>query len=207
MSQDVKKALTSVDRSTKSLINAADVFVKTITDQTAQVTALTNQQVALATDIEFKQNELETIDQVYSNKLREANAELALRVKENADTVFETLLKERGLVALSPQRVLELEDAVTAAVDSKDEAVRTAVDTAVAAVKATYESTIAKQAADHKVEIAQLNANASSDKKTITLLETQVADARDDLAEERKARVASEEARSRAAAVTVNTVK
>lgn len=207
MSQDVKKALTSVDRSTKSLINAADVFVKTITDQTAQVTALTNQQVALATDIEFKQNELETIDQVYSNKLREANAELALRVKENADTVFETLLKERGLVALSPQRVLELEDAVTAAVDSKDESVRTAVDTAVAAVKATYESTIAKQTADHKVEIAQLNANASSDKKTITLLETQVADARDDLAEERKARVASEEARSRAAAVTVNTVK
>ena len=207
MSQDVKKALTSVDRSTKSLVNAADVLVKTVTDQTAQVTALTAQQVALATDIEFKQNELENIDQVYSTKLREANAELALRVKENADTVFETLLKERGLVALSPQRVLELEDAVTAAVDSKDEAVRTAVDTAVAAVKATYESTIAKQAADHKVEIAQLNANASSDKKTITLLETQVADARDDLAEERKARVASEEARSRAAAVTVNTTK
>ena len=207
MSQDVKKALTSVDRSTKSLVNAADVLIKTVTDQTAQVTALTAQQVALATDIEFKQNELENIDQVYSTKLREANAELALRVKENADTVFETLLKERGLVALSPQRVLELEDAVTAAVDSKDEAVRTAVDTAVAAVKATYESTIAKQAADHKVEIAQLNANASSDKKTITLLETQVADARDDLAEERKARVASEEARSRAAAVTVNTTK
>lgn len=207
MSQDVKKALTSVDRSTKSLVNAADVLVKTVTDQTAQVTALTAQQVALATDIEFKQNELENIDQVYSTKLREANAELALRVKENADTVFETLLKERGLVALSPQRVLELEDAVTAAVDSKDEAVRTAVDTAVATVKATYESTIAKQAADHKVEIAQLNANASSDKKTITLLETQVADARDDLAEERKARVASEEARSRAAAVTVNTTK
>lgn len=207
MSQDVKKALTSVDRSTKSLVNAADVLIKTVTDQTAQVTALTAQQVALATDIEFKQNELENIDQVYSTKLREANAELALRVKENADTVFETLLKERGLVALSPQRVLELEDAVTAAVDSKDEAVRTAVDTAVATVKATYESTIAKQAADHKVEIAQLNANASSDKKTITLLETQVADARDDLAEERKARVASEEARSRAAAVTVNTTK
>lgn len=207
MSQDVKKALTSVDRSTKSLVNAADVLIKTVTDQTAQVAALTSQQVALATDIEFKQNELESIDQVYSNKVRESNAELALRVKENADTVFETLLKERGLVALSPQRVLELEDAVTAAVDSKDVAVRSAVDTAVAAVKATYETTIAKQTADHKVEIAQLNANASSDKKTITLLETQVADARDDLAEERKARVASEEARSRAAAVTVNTVK
>lgn len=207
MSQDVKKALTSVDRSTKSLVNAADVLVKTVADQTAQVAALTSQQVALATDIEFKQNELESIDQVYSNKVRESNAELALRVKENADTVFETLLKERGLVALSPQRVLELEDAVTAAVDSKDEAIRSAVDSAVAAVKTTYETTIAKQTADHKVEIAQLNANASSDKKTITLLETQVADARDDLAEERKARVASEEARSRAAAVTVNTVK
>lgn len=207
MSQDVKKALTSVDRSTKSLVNAADVLIKTVTDQTAQVAALTAQQVALATDIEFKQNELENIDQVYSTKIRESNADLALRVKENADTVFETLLKERGLVALSPQRVLELEDAVTAAVDSKDEAVRAAVDTAVAAVKATYETTIAKQTADHKVEIAQLNANASSDKKTITLLETQVADARDDLAEERKARVASEEARSRAAAVTVNTTK
>ena len=207
MSQDVKKALTSVDRSTKSLVNAADVLVKTVADQTAQVAALTSQQVALATDIEFKQNELESIDQVYSNKVRESNAELALRVKENADTVFETLLKERGLVALSPQRVLELEDAVTAAVDSKDEAIRSAVDSAVAAVKTTYETTIAKQTADHKVEIAQLNANASSDKKTITLLETQVADARDDLAEERKARVASEEARSRAAAVTVNTTK
>ena len=207
MSQDVKKALTSVDRSTKSLVNAADVLIKTVADQTAQVAALTTQQVNLATDIEFKQNELESIDQVYSNKVRESNAELALRVKENADTVFETLLKERGLVALSPQRVLELEDAVTAAVDSKDEAIRSAVDSAVAAVKTTYETTIAKQTADHKVEIAQLNANASSDKKTITLLETQVADARDDLAEERKARVASEEARSRAAAVTVNTVK
>ena len=207
MSQDVKKALTSVDRSTKSLVNAADVLIKTVADQTAQVAALTTQQVNLATDIEFKQNELESIDQVYSNKVRESNAELALRVKENADTVFETLLKERGLVALSPQRVLELEDAVTAAVDSKDEAIRSAVDSAVAAVKTTYETTIAKQTADHKVEIAQLNANASSDKKTITLLETQVADARDDLAEERKARVASEEARSRAAAVTVNTTK
>ena len=95
MSQDVKKALTSVDRSTKSLVNAADVLVKTVADQTAQVAALTTQQVNLATDIEFKQNELESIDQVYSNKVRESNAELALRVKENADTVFETLLKER----------------------------------------------------------------------------------------------------------------
>jgi acyl-homoserine lactone acylase PvdQ len=207
MSQDVKKALTSVDRSTKSLVNAADVLIKTVTDQTAQVTALTAQQVALATDIEFKQNELENLDQTYSIKIREANADLALRVKENADTVFETLLKERGLVALSPQRVLELEDAVTAAVDSKDEAVRTAVETATASVTHTYEAKLAKQLSDHKVEIAQLNANASSDKKTITLLEGQVADARQDLAEERDVRIKTEEARSRAAAVTVNTTK
>ena len=207
MSQDVKKALTSVDRSTKSLVNAADVLIKTVADQTAQVASLTTQQVNLATDIEFKQNELDSIDQTYSNKVREANAELALRVKENADTVFETLLKDRGLVALTPSRISELETAVTTAVASKEDAVKEAVSTATKLVKDTYETTIAKQLADHKVAIAQLNANASSDQNTIKLLQTQVEQARSDLAEERKARVASEEARSRSAGVVVNTTK
>ncbi len=59
--------------------------------------------------------------------------------------------------------------------------------------------------AAHAIEIAQLNANAKSDQQTITLLREQLDNARGDLKAEREARVTTEQARSQAQGVVVNT--
>lgn len=182
-------------------------MLKVISDQTNQIALLTAEQINIATDIEFKQNQLESIEQATTLKIRETNADLALSIKENEDEVLKTLLKNKDLVAVPPSYIEELKEQINDSKSSLEDAIKSNVNAATTAMKTDYESTIAALVAEHKIEIAQLNANATSYANTIELLQNQVADARKDLAEEREVRVKTEEARSRANGVVVNTTK
>lgn len=204
-SPELKKTLTAVDRTTKSLLSAADVLNKTFADQSAQVAVLATQAANLATDIEFKTNELDTLNLTFEAQQREKSAELRLRVKEDEDAVLAELLKARGVITVTPAELTGLKAELETAKKGNDVEVQAAVKAAKAEVTQTYEIRLQQQASDHKVEIAQLNADASSDKKTIENQAIQISQLRDDLAEERKARVQTEEARSRAQGIVVNT--
>jgi hypothetical protein len=132
-------------------------------------------------------------------------AELRLRVREDEDKVFAELLKARGLVTKTPAEIKEVERQLAEALEDNQDAIDGAVQAKATELTVAAAAKLAAIEANHKVEIAQLNANASADKRTIESQVEQIAQLRGDLAEERKARVQTEEARSRAAGVTVQT--
>lgn len=202
---DIKKILTPVDKSTRALQTAADTLTKTVTELTASVAALTTQQVDLANDIEFKQSELETIANETAVKQREQAAELRLRVREDEDTVFAELLKERGLVTQTPQEVQTLKAQLAEALEDNQDAIDDAVAKAVAEVTATYKTQLAQKDSDHKVQIATLQANEKATQERLNFLTTQNAKLETQIEEDRKARVEIAKAEASRQAVTVNT--
>ena len=204
---DVKKVLTSVDRSTKAINAAAEGLSKVTATVAAEVEVLAKQQAQLATDIEFKQNELDNLDSKLTTAVREQAAELALRVRENEREVLDSLLKKTGQVATTQAALNQLEEDKAVAEDRAAQKEFAAVKEAEAKLHADYRSRISTIESNHKVEIAQLNANATADKETIATLKEQVAQLRDDLKAEREARVQMAEAAAKAQGVIVNTGK
>lgn len=202
---DIKKILTPVDKSTRALQTAADTLTKTVTELTASVAALTTQQVDLANDIEFKQSELETIANETAVKQREQAAELRLRVREDEDTVFAELLKERGLVTQTPEEVQSIKSQLAEALEDNQDAIDDAVAKAVAEVTATYKTQLAQKDSDHKVQIATLQANEKATQERLNFLTTQNAKLETQIEEDRKARVEIAKAEASRQAVTVNT--
>lgn len=202
---DIKKILTPVDKSTRALQTAADTLTKTVTELTASVAALTTQQVDLANDIEFKQSELETIANETTVKQREQAAELRLRVREDEDTVFAELLKERGLVTQTPQEVQSLKTQLAEALEDNQDAVDAAVEKAVAEVVANHKAQLAQKDSEHKVQIATLQANEKATQERLNFLTTQNSKLETQIEEDRKARVEIAKAEASRQAVTVNT--
>lgn len=202
---DIKKILTPVDKSTRALQTAADTLTKTVTELTASVTALTTQQIDLANDIEFKQSELETIVNETTVKQREQAAELRLRVREDEDTVFAELLKERGLVTQTPEEVQSIKSQLAEALEDNQDAIDDAVAKAVAEVTATYKTQLAQKDSEHKVQIATLQANEKATQERLNFLTTQNAKLETQIEEDRKARVEIAKAEASRQAVTVNT--
>lgn len=202
---DIKKILTPVDKSTRALQTAADTLTKTVTELTASVTALTTQQIDLANDIEFKQSELETIVNETTVKQREQAAELRLRVREDENTVFAELLKERGLVTQTPEEVQSVKAQLAEALEDNQDAIDDAVAKAVAEVTATYKTQLAQKDSEHKVQIATLQANEKATQERLNFLTTQNAKLETQIEEDRKARVEIAKAEASRQAVTVNT--
>ena len=119
-SNEVKKTLTIVDRSTKALNTAADAVVKAAQDL-QNITVASTQ---LTQDIEFKQSELDSLEEQLVIKQREQAAELRLRVKENADAVLAELLKERGLITTTTKDVKDVEAQLAKALADNAEEVK-----------------------------------------------------------------------------------
>ena len=170
------------------------MFVKAAAD----LQRIASPATGLAQDIEFKQNELDNLDEQLVAKQREQAAELRLRVREDEDKVLAELLKARGLVTKTPAEIKEVERQLAEALEDNQDAIDGAVQAKATELTVAAAAKLAAIEANHKVEIAQLNANASADKRTIESQVEQIAQLRGDLAEERKAR-------SRAAGVTVQT--
>lgn len=196
--------LTSVDRSTKALNTAADTLVKATQEQAAQVVLLTGQLSNLATDIQVKQSELGALNDELATNQRENAAELRLRIKEDREKVLKELLQESGLVAKTPAEIKEVQAQLAEALSDNQDALDAVKETVTATLTQQYTSRISTLESDHKVAIAQLNANTVADQRAIASQAEQIAQLRSDLAEERKVRVQTEEARSRAQGVVVN---
>lgn len=202
---DVKKVLTAVDKSTRALTSANDTFAKVVVDLTAQVNTLVAQQIEVAQDIEFKQSELTSLQAQLDTAVRGNAAELRLRVREDEHTVLVELLNGRELAEISLADVRALRAELEQLTRDNTAEVKQAVEAATREVKRNADAELNSVKATHAIEIAQLNANANSDKQTIVLLREQLDNARSDLTAERAARVTTEQARSQAQGVVVNT--
>lgn len=200
---EVKKTLTVVDRSTKALVTAADSVAKVIVDLNA-VTAIA---VNLSQDIEFKQSELNALSEQYASKEREEVADLRLRVKENEEKVLAELLKSRGVVAVPPAQIKDLENMLAQSQVSNEIAVAAAVKEAEARVSASFQARIAAANSDHKVETATLSATNGSLAERNVFLTAQITQLQNEIQKERDARVQIAQAESSKQGVVVNAGK
>lgn len=200
---EVKKTLTVVDRSTKALVTAADSVAKVIVDLNA-VTAIA---VNLSQDIEFKQSELNALSEQYASKEREEAADLRLRVKENEEKVLAELLKSRGVVAVPPAQIKDLENMLAQSQASNEIAVAAAVKEAEARVSASFQARIAAANSDHKVETATLSATNGSLAERNVFLTAQITQLQNEIQKERDARVQIAQAESSKQGVVVNAGK
>ena len=201
--QETKKALSIVDRSTKAL-NAAAENVQKVVSELATTSALAT---ALATDIEFKQSELESLEDKFAVKERELTAELKLKVKEDADKVLEGLLKERNLMAVQPSEHYSLQQQVRDLQEGNEAEVQKAIKQVEANLADAQKAEIARVNSAHQVEIATLKANEAALRERLAFYETQVSQLQGEIRAERETRIEIAKAESQKQAVTVNTVK
>ena len=199
-SNEVKKTLTIVDRSTKALNTAADAVVKAAQDL-QNITVASTQ---LTQDIEFKQSELDSLEEQLVIKQREQAAELRLRVKENADAVLEELLKERGLITTTTKDVKDVEAQLAKALAENTAEIEAAIDHTTAEITSVFKAQLAQKDSDHKVEIASLKANATAAQERITFLTAELAQARAQVEADRTARVEIAKAEAARQGVVVN---
>ena len=199
-SNEVKKTLTIVDRSTKALNTAADAVVKAAQDL-QNITVASTQ---LTQDIEFKQSELDSLEEQLVIKQREQAAELRLRVKENADAVLAELLKERGLITTTTKDVKDVETQLAKALADNSAEVEAAIQHTTAEITSVFKAQLAQKDSDHKVEIASLKANATAAQERITFLTAELAQARAQVEADRTARVEIAKAEAQRQGVVVN---
>lgn len=199
-SNEVKKTLTIVDRSTKALNTAADAVVKAAQDL-QNITVASTQ---LTQDIEFKQSELDSLEEQLVIKQREQAAELRLRVKENADAVLAELLKERGLITTTTKDVKDVEAQLAKALADNSAEVEAAIQHTTAEITSVFKAQLAQKDSDHKVEIASLKANATAAQERITFLTAELAQARAQVEADRTARVEIAKAEAQRQGVVVN---
>lgn len=210
------------ERAAKALNAAVDNVVKTATTVQAnlekvvatalgQLTAEVDQASAtlqhLTEAVEDKQVALSNLETEFASKLDEAQYKLRLDVRDNEEAVLRGLLNKNGLAEIKTADLADLTREVEALKRDNSEMITEAVNTAVEQAEAKAAAILSAARAENKVEIAQFAAKAQSDATTIKLLQEQLAQARDDLAAERKARVDVEQYRSQASGVTVNTTK
>lgn len=196
----LKKTLTIVDRSTKALNTAADSVIKAAQD--LQNIAIASTQ--LTQDIEFKQSELDSLEEQLVIKQREQAAELRLRVKENADAVLAELLKERGLITTTTKDVKDVEAQLAKALADNSAEVEAAIQHTTAEITSVFKAQLAQKDSDHKVEIASLKANATAAQERITFLTAELAQARAQVEADRTARVEIAKAEAQRQGVVVN---
>lgn len=179
------KTITLVTKATNSLTKVA----LEISKQSTALLELGGFSSQLSEEIEFKQSELTQLEQKIADETRRKNAELELRVLENADSVMVELLNDRGCVAIKSDDLRDLRQSLAQAEQSNEDA----IESAVAAAKRSGEQALQAAVSNAKSTYAVDSANATAE---IQMLRTQLSDARDNVAElkemlneERKARV------------------
>lgn len=200
---EVKKVITVADRSTKALVTATAGLAKIA----AELTALSENSVSLSQEIEFRQSELDNVNAQFDTRLREANAELKLKVIEDEDKVLATLLKARGLVTIVPAELSALQSKLAHAERDLETELAEANAAGKASAAAAFNAEKASLVAEHRVTLAQHEANARSAADRITFLTEQNTSLKDQITAERETRLEIAKAESQRAGVTVNNAK
>lgn len=204
---ETKQVSTVLDKSIKSVAASIAASNKTYSEVQAGLETLLSKQVSLAQDIEYKGRELAEISTQTEQKLREAKIELEFKVRENEDAVRAELLKKAGLVATTQAELNRLSSELSAAQSAAQRTEFEAVAVAKQEITREKDAEIAELKSAHRVELAQLEANANSDKTTITLLNKQISDLQEQIKANREAEIKKAEAAANSQAVVVNTGK
>lgn len=184
-SKTEQKVITLVTKAASSISKATTDLGK----QMEALQSLVNTSVEITEEIEFKQSQLTQLEQQIADEARRKSAELELRVLEDEDAVLTQLLDARKSVDVPVKDLNELKTNLATALQINE----AELNEAVAVAKRQGESAL--KAAVEKVKIEAELSQAENNAK-ISMLTTQLKDARDNVAElkdmlnaEREARV------------------
>ena len=144
---------------------------------------------------------------LFNEKLAEEKSKLKIKVLENEDSVLNSILKARGLVAVEPGVVEDLRAELAISQQNNAEAVESAVADVKRSAAIELNAVKANLESAHKVAIAELTANSKAKDDRIAMLTEQLEAARGDLKAERETRLEIAKADANRQGVVVNTGK
>lgn len=213
----VTSAIALTDRSTKALTAAATSVEKTVTgtvtslqkavDEVTKAVATQSEALASVTyEVEVKSAELSALEEQYVTRRREAEADLALELKEARDQTITKVLNDLGKVSVSNDDLQRLRSAA----DNNEQELQQAVSKAAAAAgekgKAEGERLAMQAKSDAALASASLQAEITSLKAQLDYSNSTVKDLREQITAEREARIKEAQARGQSQ-VTVNSSK
>lgn len=179
------KVLTETGRAAKALVTASENLSKvvlSIGSFTAEVNDIVEQ-------IDIKQGELSQLDGVYADKLRQHKIELKFKIQENENAELNILLNNRGLVAVSEDKVDSLEKQLTDLTAGQEKAVTSEVNKVKAVLNSEHMNAIKIKDLEHSNATAKVNAELESANAKIKYLEDALETANKALDAERAARI------------------
>ena len=179
------KVLTKTGRAAKALVTASENLSKvvlSIGSFTAEVNDIVEQ-------IDIKQGELSQLDGVYADKLRQHKIELKFKIQENENAELNILLNNRGLVAVSEDKVDSLEKQITDLTAGQEKAVASEVNKVKAVLNSEHMNAIKIKDLEHSNATAKVNAELESANAKIKYLEDALETANKALDAERAARI------------------
>ncbi len=179
------KVLTETGRAAKALVTASENLSKvvlSIGSFTAEVNDIVEQ-------IDIKQGELSQLDGVYADKLRQHKIELKFKIQENENAELNILLNNRGLVAVSEDKVDSLEKQITDLTAGQEKAVTSEVNKVKAVLNSEHMNAIKIKDLEHSNATAKVNAELESANAKIKYLEDALETANKALDAERAARI------------------
>ena len=200
----VKVVGSVADRAAKSLNTANTALEKTmasLTDVVKQVATATETLDGLVYDIEAKQVEKDKLDADYQAKVREAEADLAISLKENEETQVNQLLRKQNRVAISTTDLETLERKAASNEETLNKTVKAAEAIAFQKGKAEGEGNLSEEKSKASIASAKFESQIEAKDLIIEQLKSQVVNLQDTIGKEREARVKEAEARSGAQVV------
>lgn len=196
MNDETKKAVSVLDRETKSLNKALAELLKVSLD----MDKLVNQSADLVFNIELKSQELDAIensiteksaeiDKKIAEKKREAIADLNIAVKENEKAVLTRLLTKNAMASISETDLKTLRAKLELAEQQNAEKVEQAVADCKKELTNSYQSQIANIKAQQSVETAELKSMVDSLRSRVDFLQDSNDKLQKMLDNEREARV------------------
>ena len=167
----------------------------------SELTALNDVVEETTQQIELKQAEIANLEVVFAEREREMKADLALSMKENAESVVNNILKNQGKEAISTQELNGLRDELNKVKVSFDKSVQAEVNKAIELMSARHKGELTTQSLTHKTETAQVTAELANAKDKIASLEAQIKDYKEQITQAREARVAIAQANKEAVVI------
>lgn len=192
-----------LDRSNKAL----QATVATLNKATAEFTALASKSEELTNQIEDKQAQLAELANRNAVCLREANADLALRIKEDRAKVLAELLKESGLANISVNELVALQKQLQELQNKDDAELKAAVAAAVQNNQRNAEAAAAQKDAEHRVANAEKDAKIASMTEKVAFMSEQVKQLQSQIDAERVTRLDIAKADAQRQSVVVQTGK
>ena len=168
----------SITKAVSELKNAATAIEKLVTD---------SEQLTL--EVSSKQEQIDSLEVQFTEKLRQAELDLDLKVKANEDSVASTILSKTGKIAVKREDYQALTTELAAVKSGQEQVIKAAEGKAEGMAKSKYDSETKLLQAQFEAKSASEKAQISSLTEKVSFLEVQIAKWENALASERQASV------------------